>query len=408
MTTHKADIVVVGAGPAGLAAAIAFAREGYETLLIGKPEAARDGRTVALLGGSVRFLEAIGAWDKVAADATPLSVMRIIDDTGSLFRPPPVAFAAGELGLEAFGYNVENASLVAQLAAHAAQCAALAIVPAFAEDMTCVADGARLSLSDGTQVAAKLVLAADGRRSKLREIAGIGTRDWAYPQTAVTAILGHRRDHGDASTEFHTRSGPFTLVPLSGRRSSLVWVCDPARADDLKALDDAAFALAVERQAQSMLGRMTVEGRRGAVPMAGLSVERFTAPRLALAGEAAHVFPPIGAQGLNLGLRDVAAARDAVADARDAGHELGGAEMLQAYERNRGLDVRLRTFAIDTLNRTLLAGLLPADLLRGAGLLALDLIGPLRRAVMRESLAPSLSTPRLMRAPSTERAQTAL
>ncbi|MDJ1156869.1 UbiH/UbiF family hydroxylase [Chelatococcus sp. SYSU_G07232] len=399
MATHMADIAVVGAGPAGLAAAIAFAREGFRTLLVGAPDARRDGRTVALLDGSVRFLSAIGAWEAIAPQAAPLVTMRIIDDTGSLFRLPPVAFQAREIDLGAFGYNIENVALVAGLAAVAAGCEDLTVVPALAEGMRIEGAHALLTLADGATVRAHLVLAADGRRSRLREAAGIATRDWSYPQVALTAVLTHSRDHAEASTEFHTRSGPFTLVPLPGRRSSLVWVANPAVAERLAALDDTAFARAVERQAHSLLGSMAVDGPRGAVPMSGLSVSRFTAPHLAIAGEAAHVFPPIGAQGLNLGLRDVAALRDAVADARDAGEDIGGVAALAAYERSRGLDVRMRTAAIDTLNRTLLSDFLPLDLLRGAGLLALDLIGPLRRTVMRESLVPRLSTPRLMRAP---------
>jgi 2-octaprenyl-6-methoxyphenol hydroxylase len=212
----------------------------------------------------------------------------------------------------------------------------------------------------------------------------------------LTTILAHDRDHRETSTEFHTRQGPFTLVPLPGRRSSLVWVTSPERARSLAELPDDALALAIERQAQSVLGAMRIDGPRGVVPLSGLSVAQYWAPRLALVGEAAHVFPPIGAQGLNLGLRDVAALRDAAVDAREAGRDPGSDDALTAYQRSRDLDVRLRTTAVDSLNRTLLTGFLPADFLRGAGLLALSGIGPLRRAVMREGVQPSLGSPRLM------------
>jgi 2-octaprenyl-6-methoxyphenol hydroxylase len=246
-------------------------------------------------------------------------------------------------------------------------------------------------------IEASLAVAADGRRSRLRQQARIRTRPWAYPQTALATILAHEREHRDTSTEFHTRSGPFTLVPLQGRRSSLVWVTAPAEAQRLSAQDDAALARAIERQAHSMLGAMRIDGPRGLVPLSGLSVERYFAPRLALVGEAAHVFPPIGAQGLNLGLRDVAALRDAVVDSRTRGDDPGSDETLRAYQSGRDLDVRLRTAAVDGLNRTLLSDFLPADLLRGAGLLAVSGIGPLRRAVMREGILPSVGAPRLMR-----------
>jgi 2-octaprenyl-6-methoxyphenol hydroxylase len=356
---------------------------------------------VALLRGSVRLLEALEVWPSIAPHAAPMLTMQLVDDTGSLFRPPPAAFHASEIGLDAFGWNVENASLVEELAAAAR---AHPLVTAIEEQ----ASGFELGpdriavLTAAGRIEASLAVAADGRRSRLREQAGIRTRTWSYPQTAVATILAHDRDHRDTSTEFHTRHGPFTLVPLQGRRSSLVWVNAPAEAEGLAGLDDAALARAVERQAHSMLGGMRIDGPRGLVPMSGLSVERYWGPRLALVGESAHVFPPIGAQGLNLGLRDVAALRDAVVDARDAGEDIGSDGALQAYQRGRQLDVRLRTAAVDGLNRTLLSGLLPADFLRGAGLLTLSAVGPLRRAIMREGVQPRIGAPRLMGDPVLE------
>lgn len=403
--THRAaagsgevfDAAIVGAGTAGLATALAFARDGFSVCLIGRPEARADGRTIALLDGSVQFLDALGVWPALRDRAAPLATMRIIDDTGSLFTPPPAAFHASEIGLEAFGWNVENALLVEALAEAAGAAPGLYRDANNAEQIKLNLDLVRISLSGGSTVQARLAVAADGRNSRLREAAGIRTRAWSYPQAALTTILAHERDHRDASTEFHTRFGPFTLVPLPGRRSSLVWVTNRRHAERLMALDDTALARAAERQARSILGKMRLDGPRGLVPMSGLSVERYEAERLALVGEAAHVFPPIGAQGLNLGLRDVAALRDAVVDARAAGEDIGGPQALTRYRGSRELDVRLRTAAVDGLNRTLLSGLLPADFLRGVGLLALSSVGPLRRAVMREGVRPALSTPRLMR-----------
>jgi 2-octaprenyl-6-methoxyphenol hydroxylase len=177
-------------------------------------------------------------------------------------------------------------------------------------------------------------------------------------------------------------------------------VTGPAEARRLDGEDEESLALAIERQAHSILGRMRIDGPRAVVPMSGMSVERYWAPRLALVGEAAHVFPPIGAQGLNLGLRDVASLRDAVVDARAGGADVGSGEALSRYQRSRDLDVRLRTAAVDGLNRTLLSAFLPADLLRGAGLLAIGGIGPLRRAVMREGVQPRIGAPRLMQTAS--------
>lgn len=397
MTAIDFDIIVAGAGPTGLAAALAFAADGFSTGLVGKTEVPRDGRTVALLDGSVRFLTALGAWERIAPDAAPMRLMRLIDATDHLFRPPPVEFTSREIGLDAFGHNIENVKLVAHLAAEAETRPHLTLFSQKVAGFFADADAAIVTLDDGRRLTARLAVGAEGRHSPLRRAAGIGTRTWTYPQTAVTAILSHARDHGDASTEFHTRAGPFTLVPLPGRHSSLVWANRPQDAARLAALDDVAFARAVEERASSLLGAMQVAGPRGAVPLSGMAATSVIARRLALVGEAAHVFPPIGAQGLNLGLRDGAALRDALVDAREMSRDIGSARVLEPFGRARATDTQLRTNTIDLLNRTLLADFMPANLLRGAGLLGLSLFAPLRRAVMREGLTPSMSTPRQMR-----------
>jgi len=377
------DIAIVGAGAVGLAAALALSREGRSVALLGPVATPRDGRTVALLDGSWRFLAELGLQDALLEKSAPLATMRLVDDSGSLFRQPPVEFRASEIGLEAFGWNVENADLTAILAEKAGAVPGLRLIPGLVRAIEPEAGAVRLSGDGFEPLAARLVVGADGRNSQVRAAAGIQTKDWRYPQVALTAIFEHRRTHRETSTEFHTRQGPCTIVPLPGRRSSLVWLLEPDEAEAVASLDDAAFALRVERQLQSLLGAMTVQGPRGKIPMGGLSVERFAADRMALVGEAAHVFPPIGAQGLNLGLRDVAALHDALADASDAGSD----SVIADYDQARRADVRLRTGAVDVLNRTLLTDLLSADLLRGAGLLALSSIGPLRRFVMRQGLA---------------------
>ena len=392
------EVAVVGAGAAGLAAALALARDGISTALVGRHAPVADGRTVALLDGSVRFLNALGAWDALADHAAPLAELHLIDDTGSLFRPPPARFLASEIGLPAFGWNVENARLVESLREKARAAPDLSLFESDAGQATRDEDGAAITLEDGGRVAARLIVGADGGRSPLREASGLKVRDWSYPQAAITTLLAHERSHRDISSEFHTRSGPFTLVPLpGGHRSSLVWVTGESAARRLSELDDDALGAAIERQAQAMLGPMRVDGPRGLVPMRGLSVSTPVATRLALIGEAAHVFPPIGAQGLNLGLRDAAALRDAVLAADQAGRDPGGQAALAGFARGRALDARLRGTAVDLLNRSLLTDLMPVDALRGLGLLAMSAIGPLRRIVMREGVLPRLGAPELMR-----------
>ena len=384
---ESVDVAIVGAGAVGLAAALALAADGFSVAVIGPLGAPQDGRTVALLDGSWRFLDSLGLVERLADKAAPLAMMRLVDDSGSLFRQPPVEFRASEIGLDAFGWNIGNAELVEVLSEAAAAEPRIRLMPHLVSEIRREAEDVLLAGENMPPLRAKLLVGADGRRSRVRESAGIAARDWSYPQVALTAILAHGRDHRETSTEFHTRKGPCTLVPLPGRHSSLVWLLDPAEAERVAALDDDAFARRVEAQVHSLLGAMSVDGTRGRVPMSGMSVDRFGAERSVLIGEAAHVFPPIGAQGLNLGLRDVMALRDAVRGTVDP----GGDAVIAAYDRARQADVRLRTGAVDALNRTLLADILPADLLRGAGLLALSRIGPLRRIVMRQGLAGGAS-----------------
>lgn len=396
---QRFEVAVVGAGAAGLAAALASAQAGVSTALVGRHAPVADGRTVALLDGSVRFLRALGAWDEVGERSSPLCTLQIIDDTGSLFRPPPARFHSAEIGLDAFGWNVESAHLVAALRRCARNQANLTLIESDAAGAEAGEDASRIALVDGGAVEARLVVGADGGRSPLRGASGIPLREWTYPQAAITTILAHTKAHDDVSTEFHTRSGPFTLVPMAGGfRSSLVWVTGKAPAERLAALDDAALAEAVERQARGMLGRMTIDGPRGLVPMRGLLVSTPVASRLALIGEAAHVFPPIGAQGLNLGLRDAASLRDAVTRAHREGRDPGGRAVLATYAAGRRVDAAARTAAVDALNRSLLTDFLPLDLARGLGLLAMAHLGPLRRAVMREGVLPRFGAPELMRA----------
>src|SRR4051794_1922528 len=299
------EVAIVGGGPAGLTAAIALAEAGIATALIAR-RPVPDHRTTALLSGSVTALETLGVWAGCVAQAAPLRVMRIVDATARLVRAPEVRFAASEIGLDAFGHNIENRHLLAALDTRAQTLPSLTRVEDDARAVETNDAGATVTLKSGDSIAARLVIGADGRRSLCRTAAGIESDGRAYPQTALTFNLAHARPHQDISTEFHTESGPFTLVPLPGERSSLVWVVEPAEAERIAALDDTALNDEIERRSHSSLGRIAVGRGRGIFPLAAEPVRRLGQSRTALIGEAAHLTPPIGAQGLNLGLRDAA------------------------------------------------------------------------------------------------------
>jgi 2-octaprenyl-6-methoxyphenol hydroxylase len=397
MSSRSVEVVIVGGGPAGLTAAIALAGADIETALVAKAARATDHRTTALLASSVAALETIGVWPHCRDDAAPLRVMRIVDDTARLLRAPEVHFAAEEIGLDAFGHNIENRFLLAALDARARTLPALAFVEDEAQAVTIEDTGVTVALAQGDTLTARLAIGADGHRSLCRQAAGIATDGRRYRQTALTFNLAHSRPHHDASTEFHTESGPFTLVPLPGLRSSLVLVVDPQEATRVGALPDDGLAAEIERRSHSILGKLKPEPGRGVFPLAVETARRFAVARMALVGEAAHVLPPIGAQGLNLGLRDAATIAELVVAARRDGADVGAAELADRYDRSRRADVSGRTLAVDLLNRSLLTDFLPLQGARGLGLFLMDRIGPLRRAVMREGVAPAAAQPRLMR-----------
>ncbi len=394
------DIMVSGAGLAGLSAALALAQTGRNVTLAGLLDTRPGTRTVALLDGSMRFYEALDLRAAIEAQGAPLRVMRIVDDTGSLFRGSPCEFEAGEIGFDAFGWNIENGLLLDILAKAARADSRIEIRDSLTRSYEFGAECVTAALSDGSRISSRLLVACDGVRSLARETAGIKGQSWSYPQTALTAIMAHGLSHRDVSTEFHTREGPCTFVPLprapdGSFRSSLVWVMHPREARRRSALEAQALVEDMARASHHILGKLTLERGPAFVPMEGLQVRAFSAQRLALAGDAAHAFPPIGAQGLNLGLRDVAHLRDCVSEGH--GGDPGSPDVLNAYARRRQGDVASRTFGVDLMNRSLLTHILPVDLARGLGLQALRSIGPLRRLAMREGIMPARNAPSMMR-----------
>jgi 2-octaprenyl-6-methoxyphenol hydroxylase len=384
MATRDSEIIVAGTGPAGLLAALALADAGRRVVLVG-PAAADDRRTTALMTPALASLEQLDVLPRLIPLSAPLRTMRIVDATSRLIRSPVVTFHASEIGRDYFGLNIPNTAFLAALRDAVSSSADIEWRQTTVESWSIGADTVGASLADGTQVSGRLAVAADGRASPARTAAGISVSTRTYPQAALVLNFEHSRGHGSISTEFHTETGPFTQVPLPGRHSSLVWVVAPETARDLAALDDASLSLRVEERMQSMLGRVAVEPGRQVYPLSATLPARFAQNRVALVGEAAHVFPPIGAQGLNLGIRDV---EDMVRTVSGYAEDPGSPAALAHYDRLRRPDILARSAGVELLNRSLLSDVLPAQMARGFGLALLRGLSPLRAFFMREGLTP--------------------
>ncbi|MGF9691433.1 UbiH/UbiF family hydroxylase [Rhizobium sp. 0TCS1.26] len=385
---HDIEIAVVGEGLAGSIAALALARAGRKVALVAPNQPRRDERTTALMDQSIRFVDSLGIWDKIAPASAALSTMQILDGTSRLFRAPPAQFRAADVGLTAFGYNIPNRALLSVLSEAISGEANISRIEGSVERLDLSGDRPNLILATGETLTADFVVGADGRNSRIREQAGIGLRRWSYPQTAVVLNFSHSQPHGNVSTEFHTETGPATQVPLPGMRSSLVWVVSPEEASRLLSLDTAGLSRAVETRLQSMLGKVTVEDGPESWPLSSLMAERFGKGRVALVGEAAHAFPPIGAQGLNLSLRDVMELADLL---QTSGGQPIAADAGDRFNRKRRPDIMTRTAGVDLLNRSLLSDFLPVQVARAAGLHLLTSVGPLRNILMREGIEPGRS-----------------
>jgi 2-octaprenyl-6-methoxyphenol hydroxylase len=382
--------LVAGAGPAGLAAACLLASTGRSVVSVA-PSQADDPRTVALMAPSLKLLEHIGVWsDDLKAMSAPLKQLHIIDDTGNLVAAPPLRFSAAESNLDAFGWNIPVSALVVTLRARAAQLGVKfvegEVVGATVTDCVVV----QTSVGD---FAAQFCVAADGRNSALRKAAGISVEEWSFDQSALVTRFSHSRDHEGVSTEWHKYGGPFTTVPLPGMRSALVWMDKPHKIAALMEKSVADLAQDIQLQGHGTLGKISTVGKPHSFAMRGVKASSFAKNRIYLVGEAAHVFPPVGAQGLNMSLRDAGHMADVVADHDDPGSN----PALQAYDAFRRVDVAPRQMAITMMNRSLLSDVLPPHLARAAGLAALSLLPPLRNLAMREGLSPSGGLPLVMR-----------
>lgn len=378
------EILVAGTGPAGLITALLAYEAGFDVVLAGPPVNLNDARTTTLMIPALEVLQRFGIDTAFGGKASPLETMRIVDGTRRLIRSPVTTFHAKEINEPFFGMNIPNNELNRALA-DAVGSAKLLWREALIDEWTLQSECATASLDNGKIISAKLVAAADGRNSKARAAAGVSVMNRPYRQTAFVVKLKHERPHSGMSTEFHTETGPFTIVPLPDNRSSLVWVVRPHEAEALAALPAAELSRRIEGRMSSILGKILIEGTQQIYPLSSGLPSAFAAKRVALVGEAAHVFPPIGAQGLNLGVRD---ASDLITVARNHRDDPGASAAMSAYERARRPDILARTGAVSLLNQSLLTDFLPAQIVRSAGLAMLSGIAPLRGIFMREGMRP--------------------
>lgn len=392
MSDFNCKALVAGAGPAGLVAACLLAQAGIDTICVA-PLAVMDPRTVALMAPSLKMLESLGLWtDELRLQCAALKQLHLLDDTGNLVSAPDVRFSATEANLEAFGWNIPLAILVPALRAKAVQFGVRFIDEEVARcQVNDVGVGA--VTETGQSISARFAVAADGRNSVLRKAAGISATEWSFNQSALVTRFAHSRDHEGVSTEWHKLGGPFTTVPLPGLRSALVWMDRPAKINALMQLSMKDLAREIQLQNHGTLGLISDVATPHSFPMRGVRAECFAAKRTYLVGEAAHVFPPIGAQGLNMSLRDAGHMVDVVLAHEDAGSD----KAMQEYDALRRPDVLPRQTGISLMNRSLLAEVMPPHLARAAGLAAVALVPPLRKLAIREGLSPSGGLPFAMR-----------
>lgn len=395
MDRTDTDILVAGGGIAGLAATARFAAGGLRALCVDPMPADAEGddrRTTAFLRPAIETLKTAGTWEAMATGAAELKVMRLIDAGGRERVPRETAdFRAEEVAEGSFGWNVPNRDARHGLVEAIARAEGAELIGGtLVESVLGRTAHALVRLSDGRTVRARLVVAADGRESNLRAAAGIGVKRWHYGQKALVFTVAHPAPHDGVSTEIHRTGGPLTLVPMpdeEGRhRSSVVWMVPGSRAAHLADISDEALATEITAETMGLFGALEVVSGRMVWPIIGQIAHRLVAERLALIAEAAHVIPPIGAQGLNMSLADVEKLATLAELRKAQGGDVGAPDLLKAYERARLPDMAARVAGVDLLNRAARAEAQPVRDLRRLGLKAIHGVGPLRRFAMRTGL----------------------
>jgi 2-octaprenyl-6-methoxyphenol hydroxylase len=389
----ETDILIAGGGIAGMSAAARFAADGHKVMIVDPAPAdigeGTDLRTTAFLQPGIETLKKAGVWDAIKPTGAELRVMRIVDAGGNEMTPRETAdFDGAETTQGFFGWNVSNKAARVSLMAKLETLSNVDF--RFSTTVTGFTGTARYgeaTLSGGETVRAKLVVAADGRNSSLREFAGIKHRRWAYDQSALVFVVTHDKPHDNISTEIHRTGGPLTLVPmpdLDGKPcSSVVWMTPADRARQLYNMDDATLSTEITHDTMSMFGPLTVASPRAIWPMISQVPSRLISARLALVAEAAHVVPPIGAQGLNMSLHDIETLADLMAKAKLKGDDIGATTLLKSYERKQLPKTLARVGGIDLLNRASMFEPRTLRDLRYAGLTAINRIGPLRKLAIK-------------------------
>jgi 2-octaprenyl-6-methoxyphenol hydroxylase len=353
-----------------------------------------DGRAYAIAAGSRRLLEESGLWDALPLPAGPIRQIRVSD--GQVGRPASrlhLHFDVAALEREgaALGWMVEARSLRVAINARLHENPGVDVFAPADATVTRGADAAHIQLSTGEHFTARLVVAAEGRDSKLRREAGLTVQRWPYHQSGIVCAVAHEVPHDGVALEHFLPAGPFAQLPMAGSEaepnlSSIVWTERSADAPRYMALDDAAFAGEIRRRLGGHLGAVRPVGRRWVYPLSAMYVHRITAPRLALAGDAAHGIHPIAGQGLNLGLRDAITLADLLIAAHAAGEDVGAPALLARYQRARRVDVVSMTLATDSLDRLFSTNLAPMRLLRDVGMAAVHRMPGLKRAFMRQAM----------------------